>query len=99
MTDKNTKNPTELTPATLQNMPIGQKITAYEQILNDQASFTKKLEEIRKKGDAVLEPAGKTFSDYMQKSDIKIPRTREIDPKIYAFAQRVGNSISSVLAN
>jgi hypothetical protein len=99
MTNKKTENATELTLATVQNMPIGQKITAYEQILNDQALFTRKLEEIRKKGDAVLEPIGKTFSDYLQKSDIKVPKKREVNPIISAFAQRVGNSISSALAD
>jgi hypothetical protein len=49
MTDKNTNNLTDLTPATIENMPIGQKITAYEEILKDQALFTKRLEDIRKK--------------------------------------------------
>jgi hypothetical protein len=99
MTDKNTKNVTELTLATVQNMPIGQKITAYEEILNDQASYTKKLEEIRIKGNAVLEPAGIQFSDFLQKSDVKVAKKREVDSTIYAFAQRVGNSISSTLVD
>ena len=39
MADKNQKNLTELTPATLENMPITQKITAYENILSDQARY------------------------------------------------------------
>jgi hypothetical protein len=99
MTDKKTKDVTELTPATLQNMPIGQKIAAYEEILIDQARYSKELEEIRKKGSVVLEPAGKIFDEYLQKSDIKVSKKREIDPKIYAFAQRIGNSISSALAD
>jgi hypothetical protein len=99
MTDKKTQNLTDLTPATIQNMPIGQKITAFEQILSDQSHFSEKLEELRKKGDEVLEPAGKQFSDYLQKSDIRVPKKREIDSKISAFAQRIGSSISNILAN
>jgi hypothetical protein len=99
MTNKKTENSTELTLATVQNMPIGQKITAYEEILNDQARYTKKLEEIRIKGNAVLEPAGKQFSAYLQKSDIQVPKKREVDSTLYAFAQRVGNSISSTLVD
>jgi hypothetical protein len=50
MTDQKTTNGTELTPATLHDMPIGQKITAYEQILNDQALFAKKVRRTGKKG-------------------------------------------------
>ncbi len=99
MTDKKSENLTELTLATVQNMPIGQKITAYEEILNDQARYTKKLEEIRKKGNAVLEPAGKQFSDYLQRSDIKVPKKRKVNPTIRAFAQRIGNSIFSALVD
>ena len=99
MTDKNINSDTELTLATVQNMPIGQKITAYEEILKDQARFTKKLEEIRLKGNAVLESAGTQFSDYLQKSDIKVPKERKVNPTTYAFAQRVGNNISSALAD
>jgi hypothetical protein len=99
MTDKKINNATELTLATVQNMPIGQKITAYEAILEDQARYTKKLEEIRIKGNAVLERTGILFTDYLQKSDIKVPKERKVDLTIYAFAQRVGNSISSTLAD
>ena len=99
MADKNQKNLTELTPATLENMPITQKITAYEQILSDQARYAKELEGLEKKANTVLEPAGKTFSTYMQKSDIRIPKKRNVNPTINAFAQRIGKEISSVIAN
>jgi len=37
MSEKKKNAVGDLTPATLENMPIGQKITAFEQILNDQA--------------------------------------------------------------
>ena len=74
MTDKNTNKITDLTPATIENMPIGQKITAYEEILKDQALFTKQLDDISKKGNGVLEPAGKQFVEYLQRSDIKVPK-------------------------
>jgi hypothetical protein len=99
MRDQNTKNITELTPATIENMPIGQKITAYEEILKDQALFTKKLEEISKKGNEVLESAGKQFVEYLQKSDIKVPKKREVDQVLADFARQIGNSISDILAN
>jgi hypothetical protein len=99
MTNTKTNNVTDLTPATLENMPVGQKINAYEQILKDQATYTDKLEELRQKGEEVLEPAGKKFVDYLQKSDIKVPKERKVDPTISAFAQRMGNHLSNVLAN
>jgi hypothetical protein len=47
----------------------------------------------------VLAPAGITFTDYLQKENIKVPKKREVDPTINAFAQRLGNSPSDVLAN
>ena len=99
MTDTKTKNTTELTPATLENMPIGQKITAYEQILSDQALFTEKLAEIEKRGNEVLEPTGKTFVSYLQRSDVIVAKKRDVNPTIAAFAQRVGNTVSSLLTN
>jgi len=79
MTDQKTQKATELTPATLENMPVSQKITAYEDILKDQALYTEKLEEIRKKGNKVLEPAGIAFSDYLPKSEVKVAKKREVD--------------------
>ena len=99
MTDTKTKNLTELTPATLHDMPIGQKITAYEEILNDQSLYAKKLEELTKKGNEVLAPAGINFNDCLQKEQIKVPKKRKVDPIIDAFAQRIGNDISDVIAN
>ena len=93
------KKSNELTPSTLENMPVGQKISAYEEILRDQARFTEKLAEIVKRGNSVLEPAGKTFSGYLQRSDIKVPKARIVDPIIAAFAQRIGSNISGLLAN
>ena len=99
MTDTKTKNLTELTPATLHDMPIGQKITAYEEILNDQSLYAKKLEELTKKGNEVLAPAGINFNDYLPKENIKVPKKRKVDPIIDAFAQRIGNDISDVIAN
>jgi hypothetical protein len=73
MADKKVNKYTELTPATLENMPIAQKITAYEKILSDQAQYTKELEKLGEKGNAVLEPVGKTFSVFIQKSDVRVP--------------------------
>src|SRR4051794_20929872 len=99
MTDKNTQKVTELTPATLENMPVGQKIAAYEDIMRDQAFYTEKLEEIRKEGNKVLEPASITFSDYLPKAEVKVPKKREVNPVLSAFAQRVGNTVSSLIAN
>jgi hypothetical protein len=93
------KKNNELTPATLENMPVGQKITAYEEILHDQERFGDKLNNIVNRGTELLRPTGKTFVGYYQKSDIKVPKKREIDPVISAFAQRIGNSVSSILAN
>src|SRR5262249_49558032 len=88
-----------LTPATIENMPVGQKITDYEQILTDQARFTEKLEELRKKGNAVLERAGIEFTIHVQNSDIKVPKKRKVDPTLSAFAHRIGNDVSSIIAN
>jgi hypothetical protein len=99
MTDKNTKDITELTPATLENMPVTQKIAAYEEILIDQVKYTERLEEIKRKGNAVLEPAGVAFAEYLPQSEVKIPKKRNADPILYAFAQRIGNNVSSILAN
>jgi len=56
MTDQKTQKATELIPATLENMPVSQKITVYEDILKDQALYTEKLEEIRKKGNKLTFP-------------------------------------------
>ena len=99
MTNIKTKSGNDLTPATLHDMPIGQKITAYEDILNDQELYSKKLEELAKKGNEVLEPAGITFSDYLQRDAIKVPKKRNVNPIINSFAERIGNDISDVLAN
>jgi uncharacterized protein (DUF3084 family) len=99
MTNNKAKKLTDLTPATLENMPIGQKISAYEQILSDQAHYTEKLAEIEKRGNEVLEPAGKTFTHYLQRSDVIVPKKRDVDPTIAAFAQRVGGTVSTLLAN
>lgn len=99
MTDTKTKNLTELTPATLHDMPIGQKITAYEEILNDQSLYAKKLEELAKKGNEALAPAGIAFNEHLQKENIKVPKKRKVDPIIDAFAQRIGSGIFDVLAN
>jgi hypothetical protein len=99
MTDKKKEVSGELTPATLENMPIGQKITAYEQILSEQTRFTEKLEELRRKGNAVLEPCGKAFTDYLGKSDVRVPKKRVLDPVLAAFAERIGTAVSSILAN
>jgi len=99
MTDKNTNNLTDLTPATIENMPIGQKITAYEEILKDQALFTKRLEDIRKKGNEVLASAGKQFVEYLQRTDVKVPKKREVDQTLADFARQIGNSISDILTN
>jgi len=99
MTNIKTKSGNDLTPATLHDMPIGQKITAYEDILNDQELYSKKLEELAKKGNEVLEPAGITFSDYLQRDAIKVPKKRDVNPIINSFAERIGNDISDVLAN
>jgi len=99
MTNIKTKSGNDLTPATLHDMPIGQKITAYEDILNDQELYSKKLEELAKKGNEVLEPAGITFSDYLQRDAIKVTKKRNVNPIINSFAERIGNDISDVLAN
>ena len=99
MTNIKTKSGNDLTPATLHDMPIGQKITAYEDILNDQELYSKKLEELAKKGSEVLEPAGITFSDYLQRDAIKVTKKRNVNPIINSFAERIGNDISDVLAN
>ena len=85
MTDKNTNNLTDLTPATIENMPIGQKITAYEGILKDQALFTKRLEDIRKKGNTILASAGKQFDEYLQRSDVKVAKKREVEQVLADF--------------
>jgi len=99
MTNIKTKSGNDLTPATLHDIPIGQKITAYEDILNDQELYSKKLEELAKKGNEVLEPAGITFSDYLQRDAIKVTKKRNVNPIINSFAERIGNDISDVLAN
>jgi len=80
-------------------MPVTQKITAYEEILKDQVLYTEKLEEIRKRGNTVLEPSGMTFTDYLPKSEVKVVKKREVDPTLYAFAQRIGNTVSTLIAN
>ena len=99
MTEKKRNTSTELTPATLENMPIGQKITAYEQILSEQTRFTEKLEELRNKGTAMLEPCGKTFAVYLTRSDVRVPKQRAVDPALSVFAERFGNFVSSILAS
>jgi tetrahydromethanopterin S-methyltransferase subunit G len=80
-------------------MPIGQKITAYEQILNEQTRLTERLDEIRRKGNVVLEPCGQAFTDYLSKSAVRVPKKREINPVLASFAERIGNSLASILAN
>ncbi len=99
MTNKNTNTVSELTPATLENMPVGQKIAAYEQILSDQAQLSEKLIELVKEGNKVLEPAGIQFSGLYLKRDVKVPQKRNVDKILYAFAQRVGRTVSDLLAN
>src|SRR5688572_25656030 len=93
MADKNHKNLTELTPATLENMPITQKITAYEQILSDQARYAKELEGLEKKANTVLEAASKTFSTYMQKSDVRIPKKRNVNRRFAHFSPNLLKSL------
>src|SRR6478672_11963525 len=99
MSEKKKNAVGDLTPATLENMPIGQKITAFEQILNDQARLTGELEVISKRGNAVLEATGKTFTAYLQKAELRIPKKREVDPEVAVFAERIGTNVSTIIAH
>jgi hypothetical protein len=52
-----------------------------------------------KKGNEVLASAGKQFVEYLQRTDVKVPKKREVDQTLADFARQIGNSISDILTN
>ncbi len=98
MATKN-NNVKDLTPATLEQMPVGKKINEYESILKKQSLLQDKLFAKKKEIEEAVAPSGKSFSEYHQQHDLRVFKKREGDPKVAAFATRFGSSLAEILAN
>ena len=93
------KKEVALTPATLENMPVTDKMKTYEEILSNQTKLRNELEEVKDQILEVLKPLGKSFSDYYGEKDLHVYKKRQVDEKIYEFATRLGRTVGDLIAN